>query len=155
MEKPNVVAEVQTSYNSDFGPVNVVYKSMIRALVNLTEKGETPEELNLAFADQIERLYYFDSSTSRRNMDPNLGARLDSIVKQDNYTALSEVRYQGKTYGAYIKNKESVVYEIMVLQQSTDQVMLVSVLGQIKLDDVLSNVGDLQNLLNIADNLPI
>ena len=61
----------------------------------------------------------------------------------------------GKTYGAYIKNSKQIVNEILVLQQSSTEVVLISVLGEIKLEEVMKNINQLPSLLEFADAMPL
>ena len=128
---------------------------MIRALINLSQKEGMGNEMDLEFVNQIDRIYYYNSSTSRSSLDSLLGNRLDSIVSTDTYVELSKVQHEGKTYGAYIKNTEQEVNEILILQQSNSEVILISVIGNIKLEDVMKNINQLPNLLKYTDALPL
>ena len=154
IEKPLVVAEIQETQSHQFSPVYVVYKSMIRALANVSQK-EGMGDLDLGFINQIDRIYYFNSEGSRQPVDSRLGLRLDSIVKTDTYSELSEIVNGGKTYGAYIKNTDQVVHEILVLQQTETEIILISVLGEIKLTEVLKNINQLPNLLELTNDLTL
>ena len=115
IEKPKTVTEIQIAQSNQFSPVNVVYKSMIRALVNISQKDSMAGEMDLEFVNQIDRIYYYSSANSNRPLDSLLGARLDSIVFADTYSELSEIVSNGKTYRAYIKNTDQLVSEILVL----------------------------------------
>ena len=155
MEKHAVVSEIQVTQINQFSPVSVVYKSMIRALVNISQSDSLAVSMDLAFLDQIDRIYYYNSAGSNSSLDPLLGARLDSIVSSESYSELSEIVNNGKTYGAYIKNSKQIVNEILVLQQSSTEVVLISVLGEIKLEEVMKNINQLPSLLEFADAMPL
>jgi hypothetical protein len=155
IEKPKTVTEIQIAQSNQFSPVNVVYKSMIRALVNISQKDSMAGEMDLEFVNQIDRIYYYSSANSNRPLDSLLGARLDSIVFADTYSELSEIVSNGKTYRAYIKNTDQLVSEILVLQQSSSEIVLISVIGEIKLEEVMKNINQLPSLLQFADAMPL
>ncbi len=155
IEKPKVVTEIQLTQSNQFSPVSVVYKSVIRALVNISQKDNLAGEIDLQFVNQVDRIYYYSSSTSNRPLDSLLGSRLDSIVSTEAYSELSEIVKSGKIYGAYIKNTEQIVDEILILQQSPTEVVLISVIGEIKLEEVMKNINQLPSLLQFADAMPI
>ena len=56
IEKPKTVTEIQIAQSNQFSPVNVVYKSMIRALVNISQKNSMAGEMDLEFVNQIDRI---------------------------------------------------------------------------------------------------
>ena len=155
IKKPKVVTEIQITQSNQFSPVSVVYKSMIRALVNISQKDSLAGEMDLQFLNQIDRIYYYSSASSNRPLDSLLGSRLDSIVYTENYSELTEIVNSGKTYGAYIKNSGQIVNEILVLQQSSTEVVLISVIGEIKMEEVLKNINQLPSLLEFADAMPL
>ena len=155
IEKPKTVTEIHITQSNQFSPVNVIYKSMIRALVNISQKNSMAGEMDLEFVNQIDRIYYYSSDNSNRPLDSLLGARLDSIVFADTYSELSEIVSNGKTYRAYIKNTDQLVSEILVLQQSSSEIVLISVIGEIKLEEVMKNINQLPSLLQFADAMPL
>lgn len=150
-----VVKEVQVTQANQFSPVNSVSKSMIRALAKISQNDSLTGSADLTFMNLIDQIYYYNSMNSNRTLDTLLGARLDSIVSTESYFELSEIMNSGKTYGVYIKNEGQIVNEILILQQSSAEILLISVLGEIKLEEIMKNINQLPKLLEFADAMPL
>jgi len=145
--KPLAVIEVQGQNNNAFTGIKVVYKSMMRAMQNKFGG----DSLNLDILEQIDRIYYYQKDSASFGFTPNLGSRLDSIIAIDNYTELSKISRYGKSYGIYVKNQESRVSEILILQQSAADIMLIDIQGNISMKDVMKNLTNLPDLLQLSD----
>ena len=144
--KPLVIAEVQ-AHSDSFSGAKVVYKSMIRAAQNQFSS----DSLNLDLVNQIDKIYYYQKVSVSRGFDPKLGVKLDSIVALDSYVELSEISRKGNVYGAYIKHNEQRVSEILLLQHSDAEILVIDIIGDISLTDVMQNITEIPILLQMSN----
>jgi ribosomal protein L25 (general stress protein Ctc) len=150
IDEPKVVKHIQETQPSTFGPVKVVYKSMIRAMVNIVPE-EDREQLKVA--GELDRIYYYDSEG--KSLDSLLTSQLDSIIKTETYEELTQIEQDGSTYTAFIKNKENTVGEILFLQSSNDKLMMVCVIGHINMSSLTQNINRLPDLMKYTDKISL
>ena len=140
---PEVVRGINILYPHS-NSMKVVYKSLIRALANQADSTGVSTDL----MDQIEKAYYFSMDTSSRDYNSRTINVIDSILRNDSYTVLGEMTRSSEQYKMVVLESGGLVNEIIVLKVSPNEIMLLDIYGSIKLESVLKEASNIQNLIN-------